>query len=218
MKIIITSATRFEVQALKELVAKNGEQNIQFHESGVGILQSTFSIQRMMLEEEPNLVIQVGIAGTFDAAPVLGDVVIVKEEFLGSCGVEEDGDWQDIFDLNLCKPNNFPFQKSGLKTPFLDKLNLLHLPEVRGITIDEISTKSNRIEKLKTKYQSCIETMEGAALHYCGLQYQIPFLQIRGISNYVGERDKQHWQLKEAINNVCEKTFEMLRALNNEFL
>lgn len=210
MKIIITSATKFEVEALKDSVMQNSGQNIQFHESGVGIMQSTFSIQKMMLVEKPNLVIQVGIAGTFDAKYGLGDVVIVNEEFLGSCGVEENGDWQDIFDLKLCESNKFPFQNLGLKNPFLKKFNLLHLPLVKGVTIDEISTKPHRIENLKTKYQCCIETMEGAALHYCGLQYQIPFLQIRGISNYVGERNKQHWRLKDSINNVCVKAFEIL--------
>ncbi len=44
--------------------------------------------------------------------------------------------------------------------------------------------------------------MEGAALHYVCLQEQIPFVQIRSVSNYVGERDKTKWKMKEAIENL----------------
>jgi futalosine hydrolase len=44
--------------------------------------------------------------------------------------------------------------------------------------------------------------MEGAALHYVCLQQEINFLQLRSISNIVGERDKQKWEMKEAIANL----------------
>jgi futalosine hydrolase len=55
--------------------------------------------------------------------------------------------------------------------------------------------------------------MEGAALHYIGLKENIPFLQLRSISNYVGERDKEKWQLQEAIRNVNLVLQELLTKL-----
>jgi futalosine hydrolase len=54
---------------------------------------------------------------------------------------------------------------------------------------------------MKHKYNADVESMEGAALHYVCIQKNIPFLQIRGISNQVGERDKSKWQFKEAIQS-----------------
>ena len=210
MNIYITSATSFEVQPLKELVEKNRLQHIHFHTSGVGILQSCFSIQKMIVEQKPDLIIQAGIAGTFDEQGVPGEVVLVKEEYSGTCGVEENNEWKDIFDLNLSDKNNFPFSEKRLINPFLKEYNLIHLKEVSAITIDEISTDKNRIQQLKNKYNPFLESMEGAPLHYCALQYHIPFLQIRGISNYVGERDKAFWKIKDAIENVCEKSFELI--------
>ncbi|ANI90042.1 hypothetical protein A9P82_12565 [Arachidicoccus ginsenosidimutans] len=206
MKVIITSATDLEVQPLKNLVEKSDLKNIHFHTSGVGILQSCFSIQRMIVEEKPDFILQVGIAGTFDEHCVLGDVVVVEEEFSGSCGVEENGEWKSLVDLNLG-------EKISLKNPFLKEYNLLHLPEVKAITIDEITTNKNRIQQLKNKYNPFLESMEGASLHYCGLQYNVPFLQMRGISNIAGERDKQLWKIKDAVVNVCEKSFMQLQKL-----
>ncbi len=41
--------------------------------------------------------------------------------------------------------------------------------------------------------------MEGAAFHYVCLQEEVKFLQLRSISNAVGERDKKQWKMKEAI-------------------
>ena len=32
--------------------------------------------------------------------------------------------------------------------------------------------------------------MEGAALHYACIMEHIPFIQLRAVSNFVGERDK----------------------------
>ena len=214
MNIIIISATPFEAQPLQEKVAENGLKNIYFHISGVGILQSCFSIQKIITEQKPDFIIQIGIAGSYDKQRFLGDVAVVEEEFLGSCGVEENGEWKDIFDLKFGNKNQFPFEKSGLKNPFLETYNLLHLPEVKAVTVDEITTAQSRIQQLKNKYNPSLESMEGASLHYCASQYNIPFLQMRGISNYTGERNKTNWKIKDAIQNVCEKGFELLRKLN----
>jgi hypothetical protein len=37
--------------------------------------------------------------------------------------------------------------------------------------------------------------MEGAALHYMGRDLFIPFIQLRAVSNYIGERDKNKWKM-----------------------
>ena len=56
--------------------------------------------------------------------------------------------------------------------------------------------------------------MEGAALHYVCLSEKIPFLQLRSVSNYVGERDKSKWALREAIMNL---NIELQRLIIKHF-
>ena len=46
--------------------------------------------------------------------------------------------------------------------------------------------------------------MEGAAIAQVCTIYKIPMLEIRGISNIVGERDKRKWNLGLASEN-CQK-------------
>ncbi|MDZ4072751.1 MAG: futalosine hydrolase [Sediminibacterium sp.] len=209
MRIIITAATIGEwmpvfVNMNTLYTGESQRLKVRFHQSGVGMLASAVSLTRLVSEEKPDLIIQAGIAGCFDSNMPLGKVVVVKEEILGDVGVEEDGKWKDLFDLKLEKSNYHPFEKRKLPNPWLSTYNLLKLPELTGITVNQISTQPSRIEQLKKKYGAVVESMEGAALHFICREANIPFIQIRAISNYIGERNKAHWKMKEAIEALNE--------------
>ncbi|MEJ7683597.1 MAG: futalosine hydrolase [Segetibacter sp.] len=218
MKVVIISATHKEILPIKEAINSlyiegKSKLEVSFCESGVGILSSCFSISKLIFEQKPDLIIQAGIAGTFDKEIPLSEVVVVKEEVLGDTGVEESGDFKDLFDLNLQSEDIFPFFRRRLINGRLKKLNFLQLREVTAITINEITTRLQRIEQLKTKYNPAIESMEGASLHYCCLQTSISFIQIRAISNYIGERDKAKWELKQSFINLRNIVFLYLDQL-----
>jgi futalosine hydrolase len=55
--------------------------------------------------------------------------------------------------------------------------------------------------------------MEGAAFHFVCLQQKIPFIQIRSISNSVGERDKTKWVIKDAVNNLNSELVKLINDL-----
>lgn len=209
MRIIITAATIGEWMpgflSINSLYTGESQRlKLRFHQSGVGILASAVSLTRLASEEKPDLIIQAGIAGCFDPNIPLGKVVVVKEEILGDIGVEEEGKWKDLFDLKLEKSNYHPFEKRKLPNPWLNTYNLLKLPELTAITVNQISTQQTRIEQLKKKYGAVLESMEGAALHFICREANIPFIQIRAISNYVGERNKANWKMKESIEALNE--------------
>lgn len=213
MKIIITAATKGEWQPAHE--AMNGtNKNVVFHESGVGMLTSAVSLMKLIALEKPDLIIQAGIAGSFATAKPLGRVVVIKNETIGDLGVTEKGVWKDIFDMQLIKNNQPPFIKKVLPNPWLKQFNLLKLPAANAVTVNQISTNKKHIEQLIQKYNPTIESMEGAALHYVCLDANIPFLQIRAISNYVGERNKKKWLLKESISNLNKAVIQLTIQLS----
>lgn len=215
MRVIITSATGFETApALQEIgTTAQGKLNLTFHQSGVGMLASAVSLTKLVLEEKPELIIQAGIAGCFNPAETLGKVVIINNEMLGDTGVQENGEWRDIFDLNLAQPDGNPFENRTLPNPWLTKFNILNLPEATSVTINEITTSPIRKEQLIKKYNPGIESMEGAALHYICRQTNTPFIQVRAISNYIGDRDKTKWKMKEAIGNLNSVLVEYVNQL-----
>jgi futalosine hydrolase len=218
MRVIITAATVAEwmpsflnINAL--YTGESQRLKLQFHQSGIGMLAAGFALTKMAIEDKPDLIIQVGIAGTFDEEISLGTVVVVNEETIGDLGVEEEGKWKDLFDLKLEKSSYHPFEKRKLPNQWLKKYNLLALKEVSGLTVNEISTNEERIQKLIKKYNPGIESMEGAALHYVARESNIPFIQIRAISNYIGERDKSKWQMKKAIDQLNQTLLKYIDSL-----
>jgi futalosine hydrolase len=218
MRVIISAATVAEwmpsflnINAL--YTGESQRLKLQYHQSGIGMLAASFALTKLAIEDKPDLIIQVGIAGTFDTELALGTVVVIEEETIGDLGVEEDGKWKDLFDLELEKSSYHPFEKRKLPNQWLNKYNLLGLKEVSGITVNEITTHPERIQKLIKKYNPCIESMEGAALHYVARESSIPFIQIRAISNYIGERDKSNWQMKLAIDNLNQTLLQYIDRL-----
>src|SRR5215210_6269083 len=218
MKVVITSATEKEILLIKDTIntkytLDNLKITVSFHQSGIGILASCFSISKLIREQKPDLIIQAGIAGTFNEDTTLSKVVVVKEEILGDLGVEENGLFGDLFDLALQDENLFPFFNKRLINSRLNQLNYLKLDEVTGITINEITTRPQRIDQLKAKYNAAIESMEGASLHYCCLQTSTSFIQIRAISNYIGERDKSKWMINSALKNLTNAISRYVKQL-----
>ena len=218
MRVIITAATVAEWMPsfleMNNLYTSNSHRfKVQFHQTGVSMLSAAVSLTKLALDEKPDLIIQAGIAGTFDPTMVLGKVVVVNEESLGDMGVEEDGKWKDIFDLKLEKSSYHPFERRKLPNPWLTQFNLLKLPEVSGITVNQVSTNPERIQQLYKKYNPVIETMEGAALHFVCRQANIPFLQIRSISNHIGERNKTNWKMKESIDTLNQTLLKYVDKL-----
>jgi futalosine hydrolase len=219
MRVIITAATNGEwmpsFQKINPAYAGTNKRfSVGFHESGIGLLASSVSLMKMFVQETPSLIIQVGIAGCFDKKVPLGKVFAVKDDFAGDIGVVENKVWKDLFDLKLDKPNDAPYEKKSLPNPWLSQYNLLKLSTKKGVTVNTISTDKNKIDLYSGRYKATLESMEGAALHYMGRDLNIPFIQIRAVSNYVGERNKAKWNMQEAIYNLNETLLQYLDALN----
>jgi futalosine hydrolase len=203
MQILLCAATHLEIQpTLDVLQERNGMHQFIFCTSGVGLTATTYALTRAICTQKPELILQAGIAGSFDESLPLGKTVVVKSETLGDTGVMENGSFKTLFDLGLLSSNQHPWQKGWLKNPYTELLKDTGLLQVPGASINEISTNPERIHYLKNNLGAVIESMEGAALHYVALQEGIPFLQLRSLSNYVGERDKRKWKLKEAIDSL----------------
>ena len=141
-------------------------------------------------------------------------MVAIKDEVVGDLGVTENKQWKDLFDLKLDGPNDAPFEKKALPNYWLNQYNVLKLPSKKGVTINTITTDKKIADRYRTKYKAQIESMEGAALHYIGRDLNVPFIQIRAVSNYVGERNKAKWKMQEAIYNLNETVLQYLDALS----
>lgn len=214
MHILLTAATTFEVQPVISFLQQHGNR-VQGHTvevliTGVGMLYTTYRLTRHLARERPGLMIQAGIGGSFSLNLPPGQVVLVEREIVGDLGVEEGGDFKDIVDMGFLPADETPHRNKWLVNPHLDPWKKYGLPLVKGNTINEITTRAARIAQLQQKYAVAVESMEGAAFHYVALQEGIPFAQLRAVSNYVGERDKRKWKIKEAIGALNDQLIHIL--------
>ena len=216
MEIMLVAATELEIAPALEWLQKNdfhttAGKAVNVVITGIGSMQTTYRLMLAIQQQRPRAMIQAGIAGSFSLTCPPGTLVIVQEEALGDLGVEEEGNFKDLFDMNLQQPAIFPFTNTALLNPYTSFWARLGLPFVKAVTINEITTSPQRIRILQQKYSAIVESMEGAAFHYVALQQNIPFLQLRAISNMVGERDKKNWLMKESINLLNQQLINILQ-------
>lgn len=200
MRLILFAATEFEIAPTLQFLKDQAlEDQVQVALTGVGLMAATYRIAKAVGTQKPDLMLQAGLAGCLDTNLPLGTTAAVLRETVGDMGVLQNTTFTTVFDLGLMRPNEHPWQGGKLVNGHEDLLKQTGLPLVDSVTVNEISTAEDRISYYKHGLQAGIESMEGAALHYVGLMEDIPFLQIRAFSNYIGERDKSKWALDGAI-------------------
>jgi len=209
MQLLLCSATEHEI--IPFLESGNHQNNVEILITGVGLMAATYAITKKVYENRPQFIIQAGLAGSLDHSLALTKVVLVENETVGDLGVEEQNQFISISELNLQNKNDFPWQENKLHNK-LDAFTYSELPRVNAVSVNEISTNPSRIKYYRDVIGAHIETMEGAALHFVALQQNIPFLQVRSLSNYIAERNKTKWKIREAIDHL---NAELINLISN---
>lgn len=218
MNCLVVSATILEIKPFVQHCRTSNKLDyidlqLDFLVTGVGSTNTTYALMKHLQVKKPDIIIMAGIAGAFDRRLKLGDVVTVKQETMADLGVQEKDGYKDVFDLKLLPANEFPFKQKKLANPFTVLMERTKLPLVGSVTINQITSSKKTAALYETKYKAKIENMEGAALHLVCIKENIPFLQIRSISNYVGERNKKKWKLKEAVQNLNKELIRLVESL-----
>lgn len=208
MQILVVAATEMEIRPFR-----NQFPNSDFIITGVGVSATVYELTKKITTRPYELIIQVGIAGTNNDMIQIGEAVIVKDDCFADLGVLEKGKLATVFELGFSLENEVPYKNGRLYNPNIDSFQ--H-KQVSAITVNLITDDTEYRAIMINKYQSDIESMEGAAFHYVCLRENVPFLQIRGISNEVGDRDKSNWKIIEAINTSNELLCDIYKkCLNN---
>ena len=204
MQILVVAATHHEIAPF---IA--GNKGVDILVTGIGVPATIYQLQKKIYSKPYDFIIQAGIAGAFSSNLTLGEVVLVEQDSFADLGMEERGNFTSIFNSAFMDEDEFPFCKGWLvnKTPVI---STLHLPLVKGVTVNKVSDSMVQRQQIIGNFSPQTESMEGAAFHYVCLQEKIAFMQVRSISNYVGERDKTKWKMKESILNLNEALFEII--------
>ena len=210
--ILVVAATAKEINPFIELTRTGDINNADILISGIGLTASTYHLAKQFSLKKYDLVIQAGVAGCFDLRIPLGAVVAVKQDAIADQSVVELERLKTLFDLNLVPQDQYPYKKGWLINPNKEVLKKTKLKIVKGISVNQISTSKQMIKFYRDVFDPVTESMEGAALHYVCLMENVPFVQIRSTSNYIGERNKQKWDMMNSIVNLNDT---LIKTINN---
>ncbi len=205
MRILVVSATEFEVGDLKSEVG-SPKSDIEFLITGVGMVSTAFALGKHLATHQYDLVINLGIAGSFDRSIALGEVVEVVEDHLSELGAEDDEAFLPIETLGF---GESVFRTDTRLSSYADQ----QLKQVSAITVNTVHGHESSIQKLTDRIQPQLESMEGAAFFYACKEAGVPCLQIRAVSNYVEKRNRDAWQIGLAIKNLNSFAAEVLERV-----
>jgi futalosine hydrolase len=164
--------------------------------AGIASVPVIYNLTKHFAANRYERVVHCGIAGSYFLPLQPGEVVQVVRDTFVDVGIDHGGIFRWVFHENLWNPEEKPFRHGWIEVP---EDRSLKLEAVSGITVDLLTAGPERKARLADKFNPQIESMEGAAVFYVCTMENIPVIQIRAISNYVGVRDRHSWKTEEAI-------------------
>ena len=190
MNVLIVSATVKEVQTdYPHLV------------TGVGMVATAIAVSKALSENDYDLVVNAGIAGSFNYSIPLGSVVEVVKDQLSEMGVQDGSQFLSPTEMGLevITAVEMPAQTN--------------LPAVSGITVNTVHGDDKAISQIIHRLNPQVESMEGAACMLACQNSGVPCVQLRAISNYVEKRNKAAWDISLAIQNLNQELSNFLAEL-----
>ena len=222
-RILCVTATAIEVDSFKKINGlearssgyRYGRFDIEFLVTGVGTSATIYGISKWLsCNKTPDLVINAGIAGSFNPLIEIGDVVMPVSDCFADAGIEDGGSFFTLSEAGITSGNEYPFKNDFIycENSFCKKLTSIVKP-VKALTVNTSTGSELTKNRLMAKFNADIETMEGAAFFYvCSLE-KVPFVALRAVSNMVEKRDKSKWNIPLALNNLTIKLTEILETL-----
>lgn len=206
MKTLIVAATRFEIQPFLDRIA--AYPNTDYLITEVGMVQTAYRLGKHLVNNQYDLIINIGIGGCFNRSLPIGAVVSIDREIFSELGAEDDERFIPIDELGFGNAHYVATQNKTTK-------ELVHaLPTGVGVTVNKVHGNELEISKLLIQIPNAlIESMEGGSVFLVASEAKIQTIQIRGISNYVEKRNRATWNVPLAIHNSNAVLFEILSKI-----
>jgi futalosine hydrolase len=163
---------------------------------------ATLAIERF----QPEALVIFGIGGAYPSSGAqVGDVVLARNEVAGDEGVLTHEGFKDTeyLGIPLLKLSSAGIYNSyPAPGPLVEKAAGVLAPQAPRVgtfvTLSTCTGTTARARELEERYGGLCENMEGAAAAHVALAHGVPWLEVRGISNIVQDRDLASWEIPRA--------------------
>jgi len=222
--IVIIAAVPQEIDLLEKVLEYSElikEAGFEYVEGAIGNLRiivtaggagkvNAAAITAIMIERfQPQLVINTGCAGAYIGSGLsIGNLVIASEDVLADDGVVVAEGWKNLRYMHLPTVehkegniyNVIPLSRiASEKAMLLADYYGVFIMRGRLATVSTCSGTEQHGAKLLRRWSALAENMEGAAVAQVCLRLGVDCMEIRGISNYVEDRDLSNWDIPRAV-------------------
>lgn len=194
---------------------------------GVGKVAAAMATATLLNNIGISRFIMVGCGGAYpDCGLKVGDIAIAKDEILGDDGVLSPSGFLNLEQLQFAQVttttpalyHRFPCDKAwfDMAVPLLQryaKTNYISCDAGSFVTVSTCSGTDAAAQTMQRRTGGIVENMEGAAVAQVCAQYQVPFSEIRAISNIVEDRDMAHWDLRGAMEQAQQSLVYLFNNL-----
>jgi len=189
-----------------------GEKEVILAVTGIGKVNAASAATVLLERFTPELLINTGCGGAFSGSGLsVGELAVACSESFADEGVETTQGWRglDLIGIPVFEGRG---ERIFNRIPLCGELAACALACAVGqgfrgklghfLTVSTCSGTAARGGELLRRFPGICENMEGGAVAQVALIYGVPFLEVRGISNMVEDRDLSRWDLRLAVGEV----------------
>lgn len=192
----------------KELAFFQSQPHVEMLVTGVGPVEAAAAVSRALAVSRPELLINAGLAGAFAGCAEIGEGVVVADDSLALC-------------LETGAPIALPDEatvvdRATSDLSIVDRLVELGFRSVRGITVTQVTALDGTAARLAAQGVG-IETMEGFAVLRAAEIAGVPAVEVRGISNTAGDRERSGWNFDagaRGLQNILSALLSLVGTKN----
>jgi futalosine hydrolase len=192
---------------------------------GIGKTNAAAGTSALLTAFQPKAVLMVGCGGAYLGSDLaVGDLALASEEIFGDEGVLTPTGFLDMEKIGfpvVQRSGQFFFNRFPVDPGLLEKARDIlaqggHPTPTVGpfVTVSTCSGTLIAGMELSRRTGGICENMEGAAVAQVCALHGIPFLEIRGISNLVEDRNPAAWEIRRAAETAQEAVRRLLLDWN----
>ncbi len=180
--------------------------------TGVSKSNAAGAVGRVLDRERHGLVLSLGIAG---ALPVVGSSKLTEAgvyaaglesvHVASSCVFADEG-LETLESFMDCASLGFPLADVASNAIPTDQAMCAHLAEIGEVgpiaTVSTCSGTDALAQRTAQRTLARVEAMEGAAVALVARRVGVPMIEVRVVSNTTGDRAKQVWAIRPALERL----------------
>jgi futalosine hydrolase len=220
-KAAVTKTTLFGSQPV--IAGRLADQEILLCIGGMGKVNAAHAATLLLTHFGPEALLIFGVGGAYPSSgAAVGDIALAKEEVAGDEGVLTADGFKDAeyIGIPLLKtatstiyttyPAPLSLLQRSRKTLASNHDGIVHVGPF--VTLSTCTGTTTRARELEDRYHGLCENMEGAAAAQVALCHDVPWLEVRGISNIVEDRDLKKWNIPKAAEAAQNAVMHILRG------